>query len=123
MSWQFRADLPIYTQLVERITQAIVAGVYAPGEKLPSVRDFAAQAGVNPNTVQRALLELEQRGLLYTQRTAGRFVTGDTAVIRQAKQSLARQKMEGFLSDMKKLGFEKEEVLAVLRRYLMEEEA
>ena len=123
MSWQFREDLPIYTQLVERITQAIVAGVYAPGEKLPSVRDFAAQAGVNPNTVQRALLELEQRGLLYTQRTAGRFVTGDTAVIRQAKQSLARQKIEGFLSDMKKLGFEKEEVLAVLRRYLMEEEA
>ena len=123
MSWQFREDLPIYTQLVERITQAIVAGVYAPGEKLPSVRDFASQAGVNPNTVQRALLELEQWGLLYTQRTAGRFVTGDTAVIRQAKQSLARQKMEGFLSDMKKLGFEKEEVLAVLRRYLMEEEA
>ena len=60
MSWQFREDLPIYTQLVERITQAIVAGVYAPGEKLPSVRDFAAQAGVNPNTVQRALLELER---------------------------------------------------------------
>ena len=73
MKWQFRNDAPIYTQLIEQIKVGIVTNIFPPGEKLPSVRDLAADAGVNPNTMQRALSELEQGGLLYTQRTAGRF--------------------------------------------------
>ena len=75
MDWNFRNDQPIYSQLTQRLTEAIVSGIYAPGEKLPSVRELAVEAGVNPNTVQRALSELERDGLVFSQRTAGRFVT------------------------------------------------
>ena len=74
MSWKFQPDQPIYTQLVARLQQQIVSGVYPPGSKLPSVRELAADAGANPNTVQRAFAELERAGLIYTQRTAGKFV-------------------------------------------------
>ena len=77
MEWNFRSDLPIYSQLVERIKLGIVSGSFRPGERLPSVRDMAAEAGVNPNTMQRALQELERDGMVYAQRTAGRFVTED----------------------------------------------
>ena len=75
MPWSFQADTPIYTQLVARLQEQIVSGAYPPGSKLPSVRDLAADAGVNPNTVQRAFAELERLGLIYTQRTSGKFVT------------------------------------------------
>ena len=81
MSWKFQADQPIYTQLVARLQQQLVSGVYPPGSKLPSVRELAADAGVNPNTVQRAFAELERAGLIYTQRTAGKFVTEDAAAV------------------------------------------
>ena len=70
MDWNFRNDQPIYSQLTQRLTEAIVSGIYAPGEKLPSVRELAVEAGVNPNTVQRALSELERDGLVFSQRTA-----------------------------------------------------
>ena len=79
MPWSFQADTPIYTQLVARLQEQIVSGAYPPGRKLPSVRDLAADAGVNPNTVQRAFAELERLGLIYTQRTSGKFVTEDAA--------------------------------------------
>ena len=81
MPWSFQADTPIYTQLVARLQEQIVSGAYPPGSKLPSVRDLAADAGVNPNTVQRAFAELERLGLIYTQRTSGKFVTEDAAAI------------------------------------------
>ena len=122
MPWQFCNDSPIYTQLVERMTRAIITGEYTVGERLPSVRDLAAQAGVNPNTMQRALSELEQSGLIYTQRTSGRYVTGDQNRIHQAKQSLARQQIETFLTAMKQLGFSRQEVLHLLREEEMKEE-
>jgi DNA-binding transcriptional regulator YhcF (GntR family) len=121
MTWQFRPDLPIYSQLIEQITQAIVTGEFSPGEKLLSVRELAASAGVNPNTMQRALSELEQGGLLYTQRTAGRFVTSDTEIIARSKQKLAEKKMEEFLSSMRSLGFDRQEILQALNDYLPEE--
>ena len=84
MEWQFRNDSPIYTQLTQRLTQAIVAGEFRPGERLPSVRELAVEAGVNPNTVQRALADLERDGLVFSQRTAGRFVTGDVSMTRSS---------------------------------------
>ena len=77
MPWQFRNDLPIYTQLIAQIQQRIVSGALLPGERLPSVRDLAAEAGVNPNTMQRAMMEMEREELVHSQRTAGRFVTED----------------------------------------------
>ena len=115
MDWSFRNDQPIYSQLIQRLTEAIVSGVYAPGEKLPSVRELALEAGVNPNTVQRSLTELEREGLVFSQRTAGRFVTGDVSMIENAKLRLADQCVENFLSEMAKLGCGRDEVIALLQ--------
>ena len=111
MSWQFQADQPIYTQLVARLQQQIVSGGYPPGSKLPSVRDLAADAGVNPNTVQRAFADLERVGLIYTQRTAGKFVTEDAAAITAARRSLAEAQTRQYLTAMRALGCDHSETL------------
>lgn len=105
MEWNYREDLPIYSQLVEQLKKAIAAGTLKPGERLMAVRDMAAEAGVNPNTMQKALAELEQQGLVYTQRTAGRFVTEDTERIREVGKSLAQDAIQNFLKHMQELGF------------------
>ena len=89
MRWEFSNDAPIYTQLIQQIKVGIVAGVFPPGERLPSVRELATEAGVNPNTMQRALAELERDGLVYSQRTAGRFVTEDKEPCRAAHQNVS----------------------------------
>ena len=86
MKWQFSNDAPIYSQLIAQIKVGIVSGAFPPGERLPSVRDLATEAGVNPNTMQRALTELERDGLVYSQRTTGRFVTEDQAMIASGKE-------------------------------------
>ncbi len=114
MDWVFRADAPIYTQLCEFLTVAIVSGVYAPGDRLPAVRDLAVDAGVNPNTVQRALAELERRGLVYSQRTAGRFVTENTALIEQERERLAVEQAIAFLTAMDRLGYSRSQAAALL---------
>lgn len=116
MAWQFRNDLPIYTQLMDQMKQRIASGDYAPGEKMASVRELAAEAGVNPNTVQRALTELEREGLVYSQRTTGRFITEDEGMIREVKKDLAREEIQGFLTVMKKLGYTVPEILEMLAR-------
>ena len=100
MSWQFQADQPIYTQLVARLQQQLVSGVYPPGSKLPSVRELAADAGANPNTVQRAFAELERAGLIYTQRTA----------VAAARRSLAEAQTRQYLAAMRALGCGKQEI-------------
>ena len=114
MDWLFRQDLPIYTQLMEQLTLAIIAGDYPAGARLPSVRDIALEAGVNPNTVQRALMELEREGLIYSQRTAGRFVTEEIEIIELAKWRIAKEKAAEFLAAMEKLGFSRAEIPALL---------
>ncbi len=114
MEWNFRNDLPIYSQLVERIKLGIVTGEMPPGDRLPSVRDLASEAGVNPNTMQRALQELERAGLVYTQRTSGRFVTENTAVIEACKELMAESRLREFLTAMKKLGYDREGIIALL---------
>ena len=121
MEWNFRSDQPIYSQLMQRLSEAIVSGIYAPGEKLPSVRELAVEAGVNPNTVQRALADLEREGLVFSQRTAGRFVTENENMITNAKLRLADERVEEFLRSMKTLGFSKEEVIALIARAKEEE--
>ena len=122
MEWQFRSDQPIYTQLTARLTQAIIAGEFQPGERLPTVRDLAVEAGVNPNTVQRALTELERDGLVFSQRTAGRFVTENVHMIENARFRAADECVAGFLAEMKKLGCSREEILALLQNRKEEEE-
>ncbi len=117
MDWTFRADAPIYTQLYEQLTLAIVSGVYPPGERLPAVRELALDAGVNPNTVQRALSELERGGLVYSQRTAGRFVTGDAGRIEEERRALARTRAGEFLSAMERLGYDRARAIELLEQY------
>ncbi|MDF2838782.1 MAG: putative GntR family transcriptional regulator [Evtepia sp.] len=116
MTWSFQNDTPIYAQLIHTMKQQIVAGVYATGEKLPSVRDLAAEAGVNPNTMQRALTELEREGLMYSQRTAGRFVTEDRNMIEAAKKALAEEQVKRFLTAMTGLGYEISDIIALLEQ-------
>lgn len=122
MEWDFRSDRPIYSQLTQRLSEAIVSGFYAPGEKLPSVRELAVEAGVNPNTVQRALSELERDGLVYSQRTAGRFVTENENMIVNAKLRLADERVAEFLRSMKTLGCGRDEVLALIANLKEEED-
>ncbi len=114
MGWDVSGSAPLYVQLLEEMSLRIVQGRYAPGEKLPSVRDLAAEAGVNPNTMQRALTQLEVEGLVYAQRTAGRFVTEDSGVILRSKAALAAQHMTRYLQDMGALGYTAAEAAALL---------
>ena len=113
MSWQFDAQRPIYAQLVEELTLRMLTGCYGPGSRLPSVRELAGEARVNPNTMQRAMAELEGRGLLRTERTSGRFVTDDLELLESEKRRLARQHLDDFLASMSQLGFSREEALAL----------
>ena len=122
MDWTFRADAPIYMQLCERLTLAIVSGGYAPGERLPAVRELAVDAGVNPNTVQRALSELERCGLVYAQRTAGRFVTEDAERIERERRRIAEERTSGFLSAMEELGYDRAQTVALLEKMRGERE-
>ena len=121
MQWQFSNEMPIYSQLVEQIKVGIVSGMFPPGERLPSVRDLATEAGVNPNTMQRAVTELERDGLVYSQRTAGRFVTEDHAVIEAAKRDLAQRHIHAFLAAMLRLGYGREEIISLLEQEHQEE--
>lgn len=117
MGERFDMSRPIYAQIVERLKAKILAGIYPPGGHLDSVRDMAAAAGVNPNTMQRALAELERTGLVYTQRTAGRFVTEDAAVIDSAKQELAHQQVGAFLRRMERMGYDREQAAQLVRSW------
>ena len=114
MPWEFRGDAPIYAQLIDQLRRRIVSGDLQPGARLPSVRDLAAEAGVNPNTMQRALAEMERLKLVYSQRTAGRFVTEDREVIDGVRQELAAEQIRSFLAAMAQLGFDRPEIERLL---------
>ena len=114
MKWSFANDLPIYTQLIDQIKVGIVTGAFPPGERLPSVRDLATEAGVNPNTMQRALAQLESEGLVYSQRTTGRFVTEDETRIGETKRDLAQRHVVVFMEAMRSLAISREETLSLL---------
>ncbi|MBR5429699.1 MAG: GntR family transcriptional regulator [Firmicutes bacterium] len=116
MSWEFDAQRPIYTQLVEELILRMVTGCYAPGSRLPSVRELAGEARVNPNTVQRAMADLEARGLIRTERTSGRFVTEDLALLEQEKQQVAQGHVDNFLSRMAQLGYTAEQAVSLAAR-------
>lgn len=114
MTWEFSSDRPIYAQLVEELKLRIVSGWYPLGARLPSVRELASEAAVNPNTMQRALSELEESGLIYTQRTNGKFVTEDERRITYIKDSLATDQSEEYIKRMGHLGFSPEDAVAFL---------
>ncbi|MBQ7246202.1 MAG: GntR family transcriptional regulator [Firmicutes bacterium] len=116
MAWELDGNRSIYSQLVEVILRRIVTGVYPAGSRLDSVRDLASEAGVNPNTMQRALMELERTGMITTQRTSGKFVTENQDMIHDVKKRMANQAVDRLLAEMEKLGIEKEDVIEIIRR-------
>ncbi len=117
MAWKFTEDRPIWIQLTEQLTLRIVSGAYAPGAAVPAVRTLAAEAGVNPNTMQRALSELENRGLVETRRTAGRTVTEELTLIQQVRHELARGRIQEFLTSMRALGYTEEQARALFAEW------
>lgn len=114
MPWNLDSDRPIFIQIIEKIQMDIISGLYAPGDKLPSVRELAQEASVNPNTMQKALSELERTGLVYSQRTSGRYITEDTAMITDLKTTLAKNIVTQFLDNMQRLGIRNEEVISLI---------
>ena len=115
MPWDLDNDRPIYLQLMERIQQDIVSGVYKAGDKLPSVRELAIDAAVNPNTMQKALSELERNGLVHSRRTSGRFITEDESMLKNLRDELASRHIQDFMEKMKQLGFREKETLEKLQ--------
>ena len=121
MSESFDASRPIYAQLVERLKAKILAGIYPPGGHLDSVRDLAAAVGVNPNTMQRALAQLETEGLVRTERTAGRYVTEDTVLIERLRAATAEKIAAEFLEKMQGIGYSPAQVAELLTQYTKED--
>ena len=121
MTWILDSDRPIYAQLVEKIQMQIVSGFYHPGDRLPSVRDLAQEASVNPNTMQKAFTELERCGLIITKRTSGRIVTEDTDMIKNIQLELATENIKAFLANMKQLGYTENEIVTLIEKITKED--
>jgi len=117
----FDANTPIYLQLVKLFTIRIAGGEWNPGDRVMSVRDLAVMFKVNPNTVQRALAELERDGLVYTERTSGRFITGEKDKILEARSRLADQEIAEFVKQMRQLGYSREQWLALVEETMKKE--
>ncbi len=115
MEFNFTNDRPIYIQLVEYLELYIISGQFSPGEKLPSVRDLAFYAKVNPNTMQRALQELEDKKLIITMRTNGKFVTDDEKFLTKQRENLASIKIQKFLNEMQELGLSRTQIINYLQ--------
>lgn len=116
MSYSFDNERPIYVQLVEKLELDIISGKLKPGERIPSVRELAITLKVNPNTMQKALAELEDKGLVYTERTNGKFVSDNKKLIEERKKKLAKEKTEEFLKSMQDIGITFEEAIEYLRK-------
>ncbi|MCI7145890.1 MAG: GntR family transcriptional regulator [Clostridiales bacterium] len=120
MKWTFEDGRPIYIQIVEQMKVLIASGAYAPGEKIPAVRELAVEAGVNPNTMQKAMSELERDGFLHSERTSGRFVTEDIEVIDEMKKTLSREFVRDLFEKLDRLGMSKEEIIAAVEQWAEE---
>lgn len=116
MPWTLNNDRPLYLQLMERIQMDIISEKYQAGDKLPSVRDLALEASVNPNTMQKALSELERNGLVFSKRTSGRFITEDKELLKQLKHDRVIELIKEFIEKMKVLGFPEEEIITLLNK-------
>lgn len=117
MHFNFDNNRPIYVQLVEQLELYIISGRIPPGERLPSVRNLAALAKVNPNTMQKALQELEDKRLIITERTNGKFVTDDENYLHKSRDKLAEAKIKKFFNSMQELGFSHSELIHRLHNY------
>lgn len=118
MDWKLNSDRPIWLQLKEQIAIGIVTGEYPPGSKLPSVRDLALKAGVNPNTMQRALTELERDGLAQSMGTMGRVVTDDHGKIDRLRKQFAQELIKQYLMGMQRLGYDAKEAYHEMEEWI-----
>ena len=118
MEWNFRNGIPIYTQIIDEMTMRIASGAYKPGDKVPAVRELAMDAGVNPNTMQRALAELERRGLVYSERTSGRFITNEESVLKDLREDLAKRYFDELTEKLGKIGMDQEDIRSAVGRWL-----
>ncbi len=116
MAWNFTADKPIYAQIAEILKRDILSGKYQAGDKLPTVRDLAAEAAVNPNTMQKAFSELEQEGLISTQRTAGRTVTTDSHKLEEARKLMLEELTGEYLKKIYQMGSTKEDAVQLIEK-------
>ncbi len=115
MAYNFDNERPIYLQLVEMVKMQIISGKLESGAKLPSVRDYANDVKVNPNTMQKALQELEREKLIYTERTNGKYVTKDIALINKYKREMAKDLIKSFVKDMNDIGIDVDEIINYLK--------
>lgn len=120
MKWKLTGDRPIYAQLIEQLERGILTGEYPPGSAVPSVRTLAVEAEVNPNTMQKALAELESRRLIHTHRTTGRTVTEDKKMIEDLKEQLARTQINTFFEGMISIGIDKESAAKLITKAVKE---
>ena len=111
----FDNERPIYIQLVEKLEHEIISGKLKAGSRIASVRELALYMKVNPNTMQKALLEIEEEGLIYTERTNGKFVTKDHKLIEKKKKEMAKEKVKNYIDDMSKIGIDLEEAVNYLK--------
>lgn len=116
MSFEFNNDTPIYLQIIEHIKMLIISGKYMPMQKIPSVRELSLEYEVNPNTIQKALGELENLGLIFTERTNGKFVTSNLDIIQKVKEETIDEMVDSFYESMEKIGLNKNQVLEILNR-------
>ena len=116
MDFTIQSSRPIWQQLTEQLRRRIVTGVYPPGSRFPAVRELAAEAGVNPNTMQRSVSQLETDGLVITNRTLGRTVTDKVETLEEMRQTLALERTEEYFSDMKELGYDRAAAAALAQR-------
>ena len=114
MAWKFTSDKAVYLQIADRITKSVLSGEYQSGEQLPTVRQLALEAAVNPNTVQHAFAELENEGIIISKGTLGRFVTEDTHVVDVCRKKMAERLARTFIDNMEQLSLSKEQVIALL---------
>lgn len=122
MAWKFDDNRPVYVQIIDEVKQRVLTSYYEPGDKLPSVRELALEASVNPNTMQRALSELEKEKIIYAERTSGRYVTDDLEFINTMKSDFAGEITRDFITKLKNLGFIGDEILAIVKLYTKEGE-
>ncbi|TQB91614.1 GntR family transcriptional regulator [Streptococcus agalactiae] len=120
MAWEFNEKSPIYSQIAEHIKMQIVSQEIKSGDQLPTVRELAQEAGVNPNTMQRAFTELEREGMVFSQRTSGRFVTEDNLLIGKIHQQVAKAELATFVNNMKKIGYKLDEITVALDHFIKE---
>lgn len=118
MAWEFSTDVPIYIQIINELKLRIISYQIPTGEKIDSVRELAQQAGVNPNTMQRALTELEREGLIYTERTSGRYVTTNKELVIKMREAFAAEHIQKVLATLLKLGYTKEELYQLIEKKL-----